>query len=586
MSRLTSEQRKRLAQEFPELAPLLLDGSSKEVLANILEKVKFLKGDKGDNPTDEQIVTLIRPLIPDPVPGHTPNNEELLRLIRPLIPVVQDGKTPTKRELVNLILPLIPDPIPGEPGKDADYSAEIIADKLNSREGILNLSVIKDAVTKTDLEKYQGKVLDGMALIDGRVKAIDMRWRGGGLGSVSHDNTLSGNGTPASPLHVVSSGGSPAGVLGDIQLNKPLGSFGVLGGARLDTTGNARGTNALDLQASRGLASQVASGSAANAFGNGNTASGDFSTALGYANSATKLDAVAVGLGNLASGVRATASGYANNATADTASAFGFQNNAAGLSSTALGYSNTTVTTATTAVGSFNTVSGYYSQAFGSNLTNSISHSTDVGPADYAKQTTFQSGVVGLTGLALPARFAVGNMFVQTDRAILTNDTTETSLFGTGIGIREVPANYFTAAGGTTTLILKGKLLGDASTTLQLKCKLTGGSGGPILLLDSEAHTLYGVSDTNSSNYGGFTIEIDITCSSSGTILANGDFRYAYSVKGGIIWGLLMPSTPISGFDTSSAWTLEVTGQFGGSTPSVAIITETARVYASQGSSQ
>jgi hypothetical protein len=69
----------------------------------------------------------------------------------------------------------------------------------------LEVGMIKGAVSEKDLKK---KVLDGMALIDGRIKLIDQRWgaHGGGLSKVTTDTTLTGLGTPASPLSVVSSG--------------------------------------------------------------------------------------------------------------------------------------------------------------------------------------------------------------------------------------------------------------------------------------------------------------------------------------------------------------------------------------------
>lgn len=48
--------------------------------------------------------------------GKTPTTEELLLLVKPLIPEVKDGHTPTKKELTNLILPLIPEPRNGLDG--------------------------------------------------------------------------------------------------------------------------------------------------------------------------------------------------------------------------------------------------------------------------------------------------------------------------------------------------------------------------------------------------------------------------------------------------------------------------------------
>jgi len=70
------------------------------------------KGDKGDSPTDEELLALIKPLIPKPIKGKdgkTPTAEEILEIIRPLIPEVKDGATPTEEELKNLIKKVIPE---------------------------------------------------------------------------------------------------------------------------------------------------------------------------------------------------------------------------------------------------------------------------------------------------------------------------------------------------------------------------------------------------------------------------------------------------------------------------------------------
>ncbi len=101
------------------------------------------------------------------------------------------------------------DGLSGESGKDGSSdSPEEIASKLNTLEGVLDSSVIKGVVKTSDLDDHKKAVLDGMEKVDGRVKAIDMRWRGGGLSSVSHDSTLTGTGTPSSPLSVASGSGT------------------------------------------------------------------------------------------------------------------------------------------------------------------------------------------------------------------------------------------------------------------------------------------------------------------------------------------------------------------------------------------
>lgn len=76
-----------------------------------------VKGDDGKTPTKSELVGLIKPLIPAPIPGdagHTPTNDELLRLIQPLIPVAIHGHTPTEEELAAIIRPLIPVVVDGQ----------------------------------------------------------------------------------------------------------------------------------------------------------------------------------------------------------------------------------------------------------------------------------------------------------------------------------------------------------------------------------------------------------------------------------------------------------------------------------------
>ncbi len=101
-----------------------------ELYATIDSKI----GPKGDSPTREELLALIKPLIPevydgidgiDGVDGHTPTEEELLSLIRPLMPVAKDGHTPTNEELIALITPLIPQAKDGAtPIRGVDYLTE------------------------------------------------------------------------------------------------------------------------------------------------------------------------------------------------------------------------------------------------------------------------------------------------------------------------------------------------------------------------------------------------------------------------------------------------------------------------------
>lgn len=99
-------------------------------------EILTIKGDKGDDPTKEELLELIRPLIPKPIKGgdgHTPTEQELKKLIKPLIPepIKGDiGDSPTKNEIEKIIKPLIPPPISGSPD-----TAEEVRKKLESLKG-------------------------------------------------------------------------------------------------------------------------------------------------------------------------------------------------------------------------------------------------------------------------------------------------------------------------------------------------------------------------------------------------------------------------------------------------------------------
>lgn len=100
----------------------------------------------------------------------------------------------------------------GQDGKDGspDSPTDIVL-KLNTLENVLEAKVIKDIPTMDgilgELKKPNSKFrLSRRDLTDMPLDMSDMRWHGGGLSSVSHDTTLTGDGTPSDPLHVVGAG--------------------------------------------------------------------------------------------------------------------------------------------------------------------------------------------------------------------------------------------------------------------------------------------------------------------------------------------------------------------------------------------
>lgn len=101
----------------------------------VIEVIQGEKGDTGNvgpEPSDTRLIEIIKPLIPDPIPGEngedgeTPTKEELLVIIKPLIPKVKDGK----------------DGENGLPGKDAEEKTpEEIRDALENLKKGSKLSI-------------------------------------------------------------------------------------------------------------------------------------------------------------------------------------------------------------------------------------------------------------------------------------------------------------------------------------------------------------------------------------------------------------------------------------------------------------
>ncbi len=227
--KLTATQRQEILKNFPELKDWFEIQDTKEGFFSLTSLVKEIK-DKLDK-------------LPVPKDGFTPvkgkdywTEEDVSKVVSDIL----EKATPIKG--VHYFDGAKGDrgddgtdgkSIKGQPGNDGkngkDGSPDTplqIADKLNTLQEVVDVSVIKGAVKVKDFQLLDKKILDGMAAIDGRVKAVDQRWHGAGLSRVSTDTTLTGNGTPSSPLHVVSSGGgTPALPFTSIQFNN-AGAFG------------------------------------------------------------------------------------------------------------------------------------------------------------------------------------------------------------------------------------------------------------------------------------------------------------------------------------------------------------------------
>jgi len=155
-----------------------------------------------------------------------------------------DGITPTEEELTNLIKPLIPEPIPGKDGRDGvdgrdgrdgidgvgkdgkdgspDTPEQIVA-KLNLLDNVLDSKVIigyedsNKIIAKIKAQKLELKDIKNMPL-----NMSDMRWHGGGISNITDliqagtNVTITGLGTTSSPYVINSSGGGGGGTWGSI----------------------------------------------------------------------------------------------------------------------------------------------------------------------------------------------------------------------------------------------------------------------------------------------------------------------------------------------------------------------------------
>jgi Head domain of trimeric autotransporter adhesin len=176
--------------------------------------------------------------------------------------------------------------------------------------------------------------------------------------------------------------------------------------------GNTRGVGAIDLQAIRTLATQVASGDYSIVIGKANIASGNYSTAAGYNNTATNTSSLAVGYNNTSSGINSTALGSTNVAS--------------GGASTAVGYNNMTTGVSSTAIGDTNTSAGQNSVALGFTTKSSGKNSFTVGYMTNARNImgSFYSGVSTNTATVyLQESKIVLRAYTTTNAAVIATTT-------------------------------------------------------------------------------------------------------------------------------------------------------------------
>lgn len=116
---------------------------------NIETFFKVIKGINGKTPTKDELLELITPLIPEPVPGEKGEKGD-------------KGDIPTTSELLELIAPLIPESIQGDKGEDynlTDTDKQEIAD-------MITVPVIEKIIEKTEVIKEVSKELSADELLN------------------------------------------------------------------------------------------------------------------------------------------------------------------------------------------------------------------------------------------------------------------------------------------------------------------------------------------------------------------------------------------------------------------------------------
>lgn len=208
---ITPNQKSQLISKFPELRDWLeqreivqalkeikgtLSTPTDHLVTMLFNRIDTVKGDPGEKPikgvdywTPQELNHIVEIILNKATPrkgidyndGENGNDYVLTKSdkkeIASLVDVPVVEKIIEKTEIVKEVLPKF-----------------------------IDVSSVKGAVSKKDLESTTKKIDDGMARIDGRLKLVDQRWHGGGLSQVSHDSTLTGTGTASSPLSVVGGG--------------------------------------------------------------------------------------------------------------------------------------------------------------------------------------------------------------------------------------------------------------------------------------------------------------------------------------------------------------------------------------------
>jgi hypothetical protein len=259
------------------------------------------------------------------------------------------------------------------------------------------------------------------------------------------------------------------------------------------TGGNARGTNAVDLQSSRTANNQVASGIGSTIVGGVNNTSGDYcvvggvnnlavqsSTAFGQNSVASGLTSTALGV-SIASGTRSTAIGTSTSSN-DGSVAIGNGSQATGSRSLAIGDQCISQATFGISMGrnGFAYLQGQF--AVGYNFTTGLYQYSDLLAKRIATLTTAATTVLsldgtGVTNLIIPNDNRTWNVRVRTVARVIAITGTATGV-SVGDSFMENRNLLFKKVGGTSSIVGVGvvELIADTSMLTALMTYTTGAS--------------------------------------------------------------------------------------------------------------
>lgn len=164
--------------------------------------------------------------------------------------------------------------------------------------------------------------------------------------------------------------------------------------------------------------------------------------------------------------------------------------------------------------------------------------------------------------LALP-----GIVFSQTADKTIANTTTETTLFGTGVGSLTLPANFW-EVGKIIRMEIHGDMSDTGNPTAEVRVKF-----GSTTLTDSTAITLKGLSGTEQ-----WECIVIITCrtvGTTGTLEAVVDFEYETTTGSSAIERLDVAGT-LTTVNTTVSSAMDITFQWGTANASNTITSDVA----------